>query len=57
MMVADMDKVAGQIDKYAPYLPLFIKDHIYLFRSFILSVQITKVGNKLSHIFVFTYKE
>lgn len=57
MMVADMDKVAGQSDQFTPYLPLFIKDHIQLFRSFILSVQITKVGNKLSHIFVFTYKE
>lgn len=57
MMVADMDKVVGQADRFAPYLPLFIKDHIQLFRSFILSVQITKVGNRLSHIFVFTYKE
>lgn len=57
MMVADIDKVAGRIEQYAPYLPLFIKDHIQLFRSFILSVQITRVGNKLSHIFVFTYKE
>ena len=57
MMVADIDKTVEDIDQYAPYLPLFIKDHIRLFRPFILSVQITPVGNRLSHIFVFTYKE
>ena len=39
------------------HLPAFIYDHVELFRSFILSVQITNVNNKLSHIFVFTYKE
>lgn len=57
IMVADMDKVAAEPEKYAAYLPAFVSRHLNLFRSFILSVQITKVENRLSHIFVFTYKE
>ena len=57
IMVADMDKVAQNLDKYKGYLPTFIYDHIELFRSFILSVQITRVNGLFSHILVFTYKE
>ncbi len=57
IFVADMDKVEGDALKGCqPYLPKFVVRHADLFRSFILSIQITKVGNKLSHIFVFTYK-
>ena len=57
IMVADVDKLAQNLGAYKNYLPAFIYDHVELFRSFILSVQITNVNNKLSHIFVFTYKE
>lgn len=57
IMVADMDKVAQDLNRYKGYLPTFIYDHIELFRSFILSVQITKVNGLFSHILVFTYKE
>lgn len=57
IMVADMDKVLQNPQEYACYLPSFLVDHAELFRSFILSVQVTKLENKLSHILVFTYKE
>ncbi len=57
IFVADMDKASGEsFELYRPYLPKFVMRHVDLFRSFILSVQITKVGNRFSHIFVFTYK-
>lgn len=57
IMVADMEKVAAAPEQFASYLlPFFIR-HADLFRSFILSIQFTEVNNRLSHIFVFTYKE
>ena len=56
VMVADMEKVAQSPQRYAPFLPAFLLERIDLFRPFILSVQLTKVGSDLSHIFVFTYK-
>lgn len=56
IMVADMDKVAKSPQEYEPYLPQFILRHPDFFRSFIISLQITKIDNRLSHIFVFTYK-
>lgn len=57
IMVADMEKVAASPEQFASYLPPFIIRHADLFRSFILSIQFTEVNNRLSHIFVFTYKE
>lgn len=57
IMVTDMEKVVESPDRYASYLPPFIIRHADLFRSFILSVQLTEVDNHLSHIFVFTYKD
>lgn len=57
IMVADMDKITQNLNAYKDYLPAFIYDHVELFRSFILSVQVTNVNGKFSHIFVFTYKE
>lgn len=57
IMVADMEKVAASPERFASYLPPFIIRHADLFRSFILSIQFTEVNNRLSHIFVFTYKE
>ena len=56
IMVADIDKVAGDLEHYQSFVPAFVKANMDLFRSFILSVQITKLENKLSHIIVFTYK-
>lgn len=57
IMVTDMEKVMECPEKYASYLPPFMLRHADLFRSFILSVQLTEVDNRLSHIFVFTYKD
>lgn len=57
IMVTDMEKVAVAPEQFASYLPPFLIRHVDLFRSFILSIQFTEVNNRLSHIFVFTYKE
>lgn len=57
IMVTDMEKVAASPEQFASYLPPFLIRHADLFRSFILSIQFTEVNNRLSHIFVFTYKE
>ena len=56
IMVADLDVVASSPEKYVAYLPPFVKNNLENFRSFILSVQITKFHDRLSHILVFTYK-
>lgn len=57
IMVTDMEKMAAAPEQFASYLPPFLIRHADLFRSFILSIQFTEVNNRLSHIFVFTYKE
>lgn len=57
IMVTDMEKVAAAPEQFASYLPPFLIRHADLFRSFILSIQFTEINNRLSHIFVFTYKE
>lgn len=57
IMVTDMEKVTVAPEQFASYLPPFLIRHADLFRSFILSIQFTEVNNRLSHIFVFTYKE
>lgn len=57
IIVTDMEKVAAAPEQFASYLPPFLIRHADLFRSFILSIQFTEVNNRLSHIFVFTYKE
>ena len=56
IMVADLDQVAEDPDKYGLFLPPFVKMNLENFRSFILSVQVTKLQDRLSHILVFTYK-
>ena len=53
IMVADMDKVSRSPELYSAYLSPFILAHPNLFRSFILSVQITEVENKGYLIFLF----
>lgn len=57
IMVADMDKIIRHPEPYKEYLPVFIYNHVNLFRSFIFSLQVTEVEKGLSHICVFTYKE
>lgn len=56
IFVADMDEIRDSIVNYQPYLPKFVACHVNLFRSFIFSAQLTKVGDRFSHIFIFTYK-
>lgn len=56
IMVADMDKVADNVQLYTSYIPGFICDNIDLFRHFIISSQVTEVNGDYSHIYVFTYK-
>ena len=56
IMVADLDQVATDPEKYRAFLPPFVGANLENFRSFILSVQITKLEDRLSHILVFTYK-
>lgn len=57
MLVADMDKVSQEPLRFAPYLPQFLLENASLFRSFILSTQLSLVNDKLSHIMVLTYKD
>lgn len=56
IMVADLEQVAENPSEYRPYIPAFVLDNLEKFRSFILSVQVTKFEDRLSHILVFTYK-
>lgn len=56
-LVVDMDGVMKHPEAYKEYLPAFVFDHLFLFRSFILSLQVTRSGGNLSHLLVFTYKD
>ena len=55
-LVVDMQKVEENPERFQTYLPSFILDHSSLLRPFVLSVQMSKNGECLSHIWVFTYK-
>lgn len=57
VMVVDMEKVARNPEQYAAYLPVFVRENVQLFRPFIMSVQLKPVDGKISHIFIFTYKQ
>lgn len=57
IMVADMEKVAGEKAFFKDYLPPFINEWAEMFEPFILSVQVTETGGRFSHIFVLTYRE
>ncbi|MDO4180260.1 MAG: hypothetical protein Q4D36_03105 [Bacteroidales bacterium] len=57
MLVADMDKVAREPERFTSYLPLFLLENASLFRSFILSEQLSVVNGRISHITVLTYKD
>ena len=56
IMVADLGKVAEDTSGYEGFLPNFVRANLDQFNAFILSVQVTKVEDHLSHILVFTYK-
>lgn len=56
IMVADLDQVADRPEEYSSYLPKFVRSNVNKFRGFILSVQLTKLEDRISHILVFTYK-
>lgn len=56
-LVADMAQVEKDPARLQTYLPSFVLDNVGLFRSFILSAQLTLSDNRLSHIWVFTYKD
>ena len=55
-LLTDMETVIGNPQRYAGYLPSFILDNAFLFRSFILSIQLSMNQEHSSHIWVFTYK-
>lgn len=57
MLVADMNKVFLNPERFEPYLPSFLLENAPLFRSFILSTQLSVVNDRLSHIMVLTYKD
>ena len=55
-LVADMEQVEKDPARLQSYLPSFVLDNVSLFRSFILSAQLTWNDERLSHLWVFTYK-
>ena len=55
-LVTDMQKVVEKPHAFQPYLPPFIISNAPLFRSFILSAQLSLNADRSSHIWVFTYK-
>lgn len=56
-LVADMEAVAEQPERFDEYLPKYILEHKDYFLPFILSVQLNVNEGRLSHIWVFTYKD
>ena len=55
-LVADMQKVEENPQRFQSYLPSFMIENASLLRSFILSAQLSLSGERPSHIWVFTYK-
>ncbi len=56
-LVTDMQKVMDEPEKYKAYLPSFMLNNAFLFRPFILSAQLSTSSGKLSHMWIFTYKD
>ena len=56
-LVADMQKVEENPQRFQSYLPSFMIENASLLRSFILSAQLSLNGERPSHIWVFTYKD
>ena len=57
VLVADMQKVAEEPERFKQYLPSFILQHIHTFRRFILSTQLSLQQGRFSQMWVFTYKD
>ena len=57
MLVADMNKISRNPERFEPYLPAFLLENAPLFHSFILSTQLSVVNDRRSHIMVLTYKD
>jgi hypothetical protein len=55
-LVADMQNVEENPQRFQSYLPSFMIENASLLRSFILSAQLSLNGERPSHIWVFTYK-
>lgn len=55
-LVADMEEVKETPELFRAYLPPYILENVSLLRPFVLSVQLSLNGDRLSHMWVFTYK-
>lgn len=55
-MVADMEEIINNPTTFTDYLPPLLVENARLFKPFILSVQLSSVQDRLSHIWIFTYK-
>ena len=56
-MVTDMKVVAENPERFRKYLPEFVLAHKDLFLPFVLSLQMTVSEERISHMWVFTYKD
>lgn len=54
--VADMSEIASDVASYADCFPTFMWENVMQFTPFIVSAQYSWSGDKLSHMWVFTYK-
>ena len=57
ILVTDMQKVEREKEFFKAYLPPFINEWAEMFDPFILSVQVTEVEGRFSHIFTLTYRD
>ena len=57
VLVTDMQKVTEEPERFSPYLPTFIMQNLPTFRQFILAAQLSMQEGRLSHMWVFTYKD
>lgn len=55
-LVTDMQHLSQAPQELQGFLPAFVQDNSLLFSAFYLSVQYSCVNDRLSHIWVFTYK-
>jgi hypothetical protein len=56
-MVVDMKCIDEHPERFEAYLPPFVVKNAPMFRSFILSAQLSLNGEHPSHLWVFTYKD
>ena len=56
IMVLDMDVCVDNPAKFKNYLPTFISLFPWVFKSFIISMQLTVIEDTVYHLFTFTYK-